>query len=293
MSTTELSADATLVTEIRGWLATLDTVQRGADTAGQGAYAAALGPVTGALGADTPVVADALLGGPLEADLLERSRRLKDLITAGDPDAGLEYFKSSPGDGCTSIIDLARIGAGYDPARGGRDDSLQRFERFATTIVGAPVFEKRLLDRRPVRWRTGSWKESVGRVTALFPGIGGGDLARIRQSVERLSRAAASNPGRVQSGSLFVQNLLYADGKDYTLWLYYAYASFKEIHERKQDPKFETDLVVARAQLVFLVTAWPAYAEAVWNRHVCTIVDWLDSNTTKPGNSPVTLCFDG
>lgn len=257
-----------------------------------GALAVALEVATEAASEDTPVLFDAVLTGAPEAAILARSRTLKGMLERGETDAGLEYFKNSPADGCTSIIDLARIAAGYDPARLGVNDSLARFTRFATAILDAPVFRKRVLDVRPLRWETANWAAAMKQLAAQFPGLAGTDEQRLRASLERLARTAAGNPGRVQSGSVFVQNVLYANGKDFEVYLYYAYASFREIHEKKHNPKFVTDLRLARAHLSFLTAQWPGFAEAVWQRHVCAIVDWLDDNASRSDKAAPPLCFD-
>jgi hypothetical protein len=238
------------------------------------------------------VLGDAVLAGTLEEDILARSQKLKSLMDQGEMEAGLDYFRNSPADGCTSIIDLARIGAGYNPATGGAGDSFKRFSVFVSAIIAAPVFEKRVLDVRPLRWSTGSWSASIKSLLAQFPHIGAEDAKRIRASVERLARAAAGHPGNVQNGALFVQNVLYADPQGYQVYLYYAVASFREIHENKKDPQFIAELKLARAQLSFLTASWPEFAEAVWNRHVCAVVDWLEDNTLKTDQGPMTLCFD-
>jgi hypothetical protein len=276
---------------LEAWLASLDA-RAGGDTARMPVSAAGLGEVTGGLAASTPVVADAVLAGGLDARILERSAQLKALIDGGELAAGLEHFRRSPADGCTSIIDVARIASGYDPTRPDAADNVRRFERFAAAILEAPVFQRQVLDCRPLVWSAASWGDSTRRVLALFAGLRAEDAARIRGSVERLARAAASHPGRVQSGNLFVQTVLSSDAGDYLVHLSYAHASFREIHQHKRDPKYEARLTVARARLRFLGAAWPAYAEAVWNRHVCAVVDWLARNTTAPGPAPVALCFD-
>ncbi len=247
---------------------------------------------TGKGPSDVPVLSDAALAGDMGPAILERSAKLKALRAAGDLDAGLAYFRDSPADGCTSIVDLARISTGYNPSSPNAADNLRRFQAFASKIVESPVFDRELLDQKPLSWKPSSWSRSVTQVVREFPHISEADAAKIRKSVQRLTRAAASNPGRRQSGSLFVQNLLLAEGQDFQLFLYYASASFKEIHEKKKDPVYRASMTLARARLRFLATAWPDFAEAVWNKHVCAVEDWLDRNTTPARKSPVTFCFD-
>jgi hypothetical protein len=287
-----MGADLESLTSLEAWLASVDPRSVRVAAAGFPVGAGALGEVTRVLGEGTPIVSDAVLTGGLEVQVLERSAQLKALIERGDLAAGLEHFKGSPADGCTSIIDLARIGSGYDPTRFDAPENVRRFERFAAAILAAPVFQRQVLDCRPLSWSAASWEDSTRRVVALFPALRGDDATRVRGSVERLVRAAASHPGRVQSGNLFVQTVLSADAGDFLVYLSYAHASFQEIHQRKRDRKYEAHLTVARAHLRFLGAAWPAYAEAVWNRHVCAVVDWLARNTTARGSARVALCFD-
>jgi hypothetical protein len=285
-------ADLESLTSLEAWLASVDPRSGRVAAAGFPVSAGALGEVTRPLGGSTPIVSDAVLTGGLEAQILERSAQIKSLIEQGDLAAGLEHFRRSPADGCTSIIDLARIGSGYDPTRFDAPENVRRFERFAAAILAAPVFQRQVLDCRPLSWSAASWGESTRRVVALFPALRGDDATRVRGSVERLVRAAASHPGQVQQGNLFVQAVLSSDADDYLVYLSYAHASFQEIHQRKRNPRYEARLTVARAHLRFLGAAWPAYAEAVWSRHVCAVVDWLARNTTAPGPARVALCFD-
>jgi hypothetical protein len=279
-------------TRITAWLDAMGARRAGAPPLASSPFNTLLRAATSALAADTPVLSDAVLAGSIEEDILARSKKLKTMIDQGEMDAGLDYFKNSPADGCTSIIDLARISSGYNPAQASAADSLNRFTLFATAIVEAPVFEQRLLDVRPLHWNAASWQASVKKVLAEFPHIDGADAGRIRASVERLARSAAGHPGKAQSGALYVQNVLYADQKNYEVYLYYAYASFREVHEKKKDPKFVSELKLARAQLSFLTASWSEFAEAVWNKHVCAVVDWLEDNACKTDQVPTALCFD-
>jgi hypothetical protein len=290
MTGSDAAANAQALERIKAWFARCDSATADTALVPSASVAAALGPLTGALGTDAAVVSNAQLTGDVIAEVIKKSQRLKELMASGDPVQGLEYFKTTPMDGCTSILDMARRRSGYAPMNPNAGENLKRFRDYATLVLDAPVFVKKIFDSRPLSWNAGSWNKSVAKAISLFPGIRPQDVAKIRDGLMALARAAASRSGSVQSGTFFVQNILQAN--DFSVYMYYAYASLREIQRKKKSTVRETRLTIARAQLAFLVSAWPAYAEQVWNRHVCAVVDWLESNSTRPGDDAAALCFD-
>jgi hypothetical protein len=286
-----------LVARIKSWIAQTDAINVNATYTPTKQIAFALRPLTTVLSADNSIVSNAQLVGNLSDDIIQKSQKLKELIDTRNLVKCLDYFKTAPMDGCTSILDWARSQSGYNPLSPNTEENINKFMSYAQIILDAPVFVRKILDRKPISWNSGSWNDLVERVIKLFPGINQQDVNKIKNGIQALARAAGSNPGILQSGTLFVQNIIQADapaGKesDYIVYMYYAHANLKEIRRKKKSTIRTTRLEIARAQLNFLINVWPEYAEEIWNRNVCVVVDWLEKNSTKPGDQAVQLCFD-
>ncbi|MEC4816465.1 MAG: hypothetical protein SAK29_24835 [Scytonema sp. PMC 1069.18] len=208
----------------------------------------------------------------------------------------LETFKSNPATGCTTVMDMARIAAGFNPLSKPEDPKEERqkqekaFEDYVVRIMKAPFFFLNESSRDDYHRGERDWGNAIKTIVDLYEGIESQSKDSIRKSLEEMAKAATSRKDTRQTKNLFAQSTIDL-AKEVQVFIYSSSISLEE-SESKGSTSKQTDITIIKARLTFQKETWPAYAEMVMNRHVKLISDWLDDNTTKGGDVKTNLtCF--
>jgi hypothetical protein len=279
-----------LASRIENWMALNDPTQPGKLFTTTAEVTAALGAMAAPSAGTEAVVSNAQLTGGEAAAVLAGSTELKQMISEKDYEKGLRRFKEQPMDGCTSVMNIARLAAGFNPLDPDVKGNVERFKDYAGRILSAPFFNLGYSDSKHVTRKSKDWNDLINSIVGLFEGVKDEDRNKIKDGLEDLAKAATSSSKTKQKMNLFLQNVLQADGGTYRAFLYYSSVELEE-DKSKGSTSRQTDFTLARAQLVFRSGDWPFFAERVWKKQVCVVDDWLDGNTTLGGEEPVQLCF--
>jgi hypothetical protein len=272
-----------------GWLAMNDPVhaERLHSKWAVASYAAVLATIGYAV---KPVIQKAVLLGRERETVLQHSRALKGQLHTA---AGLERFKLNPMDGCTSIMNMARAAAGFNPLERNPQRQHDTYEGYLRALMMSPLFRLSSDGQMTVSRQTNDWSVLLEAILGCFDGVGDEDRNSIRISLIDLANVAASHQGQTQSDDLFVQSVLHADGaNEYSAGLYTSRVSMRS-DTNKGATSSQTDFQIRRTRLTFSAQDWPVVAADVWARQVTTVVDWLDSNTnnTAAGSTVARLCI--
>jgi hypothetical protein len=243
-----------------------------------------------------PVIQNTVLIGSERDTVLRNSQELK---AALNTPSGLERLRRNPMDGCTSVMNMARVASGFNPAQTpepGRTAEFNARNRAAyvsylSRLTDAPFFAIALDDTQPISRTTNDWNAVIAQMAALFEGVDRNDFNNIRTSLIQLANVAASHQGQPQSEDLFAQSVLCANAaQNYTLHLYYSIVSMIS-STNKGATSTQTNFSIRRTKLTLRASDWPRLAEQVWAKQVTTVVDWLGANNTATGNLQPNLCL--
>ena len=243
-----------------------------------------------------PVIQKTVLIGSERDTVLRNSQELKAVLNAP---SGLEQLRRNPMDGCTSVMNMARVASGFNPAKApepGKSAEFNARNRAAYSsylgrLTDAPFFAIALDDTQPISRTTSDWNGLIAQMVGLFEGIDQNDLNSIRTSLVQLANISASHQGQPQSEDLFAQSVLSANpAQNYTLHMYYSNVSMLS-SSNKGATSTQTNFNVRRTKLTFRTADWPRLAEQVWAKQVTTVVDWLAGNDTSCGNVQPHLCL--
>ena len=243
------------------------------------------------------VVSKTALVGDDRDTVLRNSQQLKGLL--GQPD-GADHFADCPMDGCTSIMNMARVAAGFNPALMGVGNDPQKqaetdalnlttYNDYVTRLLKAPFFNLDMNDAKSLSKQSSDWSALIEQIAGLFEGVQKEDFESIRKSLVALASTAVSHQGTAQTANLFTQSVLGAsnDGKtlNYTVNIYSSHVSMISSTD-KGATTTQSDFQIRRTKLTFRVNEWPQFAAKVWAKQVTTVDDWLSTNDTPKGNTP-------
>jgi hypothetical protein len=223
---------------------------------------------------------------------LDGSKALKALINEKDYEQGLARFKVQPMDGCTSVMNIARTAAGFNPLNPDVTDNVQRFQDYTRRVLSAPFFNLGYADTKTEVRESEDWNVLIRAIVGLFDGVKDEDRERIKDGLTTLAEAATSRSGTKQKQNLFVQNVLQLDGGTLSVFVYYSSIVLQEDKDKGSTSR-QSEFTIARSKLVFRSGDWPYFAEKVWKKQVSVVDDWLDDNTTEGGDQAINLCISG
>jgi len=243
-------------------------------------------PVTrleAAAGPSGPVVASALLAGPGKAAALIKAKELR---TSPTPE---EVFKTDFVDGITTILNMARIKARYNPLDVRDKECAARYKDYLTRVQGAPFFGLQYARSVKVENKSKNWNDLIDAIGDTFGGLAAEDKQAVVKSLTSLAKVAASTEDTKNTEDLFVQSVLRA-GEEYEIFLYSSHVEM-ESHKEKGSTSSQSLFEVTTIKLRLLKTLWPLSAEKVYRAgHVQDVDDWLADNTTRAGTLRYNLC---
>ncbi len=198
----------------------------------------------------------------------------------------LKKFKETPASGCTTILDMARIKANFNPIQPLKEGNLQAYNKYISEVLRCPFFHIEISDAVKYERKEKNWDKAIDDIVNLYEGIDSSNKEQIRKSLISLTKSATSRKDTKQCENLFVQNTL--ELKDeIKIYIYYSSVALKE-HSGKSTSR-QTNLNIVKTKLRFYKEYWENYAETVMKKHIKSIDDWLEDNSTPEGNEPHAL----
>jgi len=234
------------------------------------------------------VVSNATLIGSDRDRVLNASKELKNLLNKPE---GVNHFRSNPMDGCTSVMNMARVASGFNPALmaepgAGEAEQLRNvrtYNDYISRLMSAPFFNFEFNDKKNLVEAKSDWNALVDSISDLFEGVMAEDKASIRKGLVALIKAATSRVRTEQRQYLFTQSVLRAgtsgSSLDYNVNIYSSEVVMIA-DEGKGGTSTQASYQVLRTKLTFRSDEWPNWADRVWAKQVTTVDDWLDGNST-------------
>ena len=233
--------------------------------------------------------ASALITG--NCNYIEIDQKMQTAL-ADDSDKAIEQFKKYPILGCTTVLDMSRIASGYDPNGDMDDANKEKYQNYVNRVLKCPFFHLVLNEHQTFHRQESSWNDAINEISNLFSGVAVKDKDKISQSIKNLANAVSSNSNTRQGTSLFSVSALNSDEHTVEAYIYSSNISMIESKSKGSDSK-QTDIDIYKTNLSFDTEMWQYYAEQVFEKHLKLIEDWLNDNTTEPGNLKTNLCIGG
>ncbi len=224
-------------------------------------------------------------------DYAEIDKNMKAAI-GDDPEKAVEQFKKYPILGCTTVLDMARVASGYDPNGDMNDANKAKYQDYVNRVLKCPFFHLVMNEHQTFHREESSWSDAIGQISNLFSGVAAKDKEKISQSIKNLANAVSSRSNTRQGTSLFSVSALNSDEHTVEAYIYSSNISMMESKSKGSDSK-QTDIDIYKTNLSFDTEMWQYYAKKVFEKHFKLIEDWLDDNTTEPGDEKTNLCIGG
>ncbi|MFH7243776.1 MAG: hypothetical protein ACHWZW_13100 [Spirulina sp.] len=208
-------------------------------------------------------------------------------LTAEGYNALLEQYRGSPLTGCTTVMDMARIKAGYNPLSPDFDGNKSAFDDYVSRIMQSPFFFLDYSSRTDYHKEEQNWDQAISGIADLYEGIESGSKDSIVKSLAAMAQAAASRKNTKNTQNLFAQSTISINDK-IEVFIYSSLVEMEESQSKGSDSK-QTDMTIIKAKLTFYSTMWPSYAQMVLGHHIKLTSDWLDENTLKSGSETTNL----
>lgn len=207
-----------------------------------------------------------------------------------DREKAIEQFKKYPLLGCTTVLDMARVSSGYDP-NGDMDDqnTKDKYNDYVNRIQTCPFFHLNMNERQTLNRTESSWSEAINQISSLFTGVASKDKEKISQAITNLANAVSSKSNTRQGITLYSVSAINSDEHTIEVYIYFSDISMISSSKKGSDSK-QTEIKITKTNLSFDTEMWAYYAEKVYDKHYKSIEDWLDDNSTKPGNLKTNLC---
>jgi len=254
------------------------------------------------IGPPGSVASGGLLVGNDRDNVLQNSKELKEKLNTP---AGLDQFIKCPMDGCTSLLNMARVASGYNPALMGVETdpikkaqadakNLASYNEYINRVMKAPFFNLELSDSKTITKTSSDWNALVDDIASLYEGIIKEDLDSIKKSLVTITKAAMSRQGSLETANLFTQSVLGAinNGTEayYTVNIYSSHVAMVS-NSSKGGSSTQSDFEIRRTKLKFRTSDWPNFAEKVYKKHVTAVDDWLETNISPTGDTQVNSCL--
>lgn len=226
-----------------------------------------------------------------KCDYVEIDKKMKAAID-DDPDKAIEQFKKYPILGCTTVLDMARVASGYDPNGNMDDANKTKYQDYVNRVLKCPFFHLVMNEHQTFNREESSWSDAIDQISNLFSGVTAKDKEKISQSIKNLANAVSSKSNTKQGTSLFSVSALNSDEHTVEAYIYSSNISMIESKSKGSDSK-QTEVDIYKTNLSFDTEMWQYYAKKVFEKHFKLIEDWLDDNTTEPGDEKTNLCIGG
>jgi hypothetical protein len=245
-------------------------------------------PVPRQLGADahTPLVSSAILVGSKAGLALANAKALK---AATDDEAKFNIFKNDYACACSTILDIARQKAGYNPTKPDDPKGKEKFLDYLNRVQKAPFFTLTYAERETIKSESRNYDELINAIADTFQGLVEENKKAVVSALSGLAKVAANSESTKQTKDLFVQNVISASNQ-YSVYLYTCHVDMESATKKGVKEK-QSLFEVSTTKLDFKKSLWPTAARKVYDITVLAIDDWLDDNTTVAESNNFKLCL--
>jgi hypothetical protein len=222
--------------------------------------------------AHPPLPLPAALHTDRRDELFARDAQVKELFASGGAASALPTFRDAPLSGCTTMLDIVRRDAGFDPTAVTFEDP--HVDAYFTQLAACPLFQP----QQP----TGTWAPSpvIGKMPQFNSDLVGALLPQTRDTiVARLNEMAA----RAGNGNLTVDPLYHSAISDQggQFIVQVVILRYQAVWIR-MGPFFpgilEGGMAVRVVTVRFCTEMWAPMADMISRRHYQSVTDWLASN---------------
>jgi hypothetical protein len=240
------------------------------------------------VGADghTPLVSSAILVGSKAPLALANAKALK---AAADDEAKFNIFKNDYACACSTILDMARQKAGYNPTKPDDPKGKEKFLDYLNRVQKAPFFTLTYAERETIKSESKNYDELINAIADTFQGLVEENKKAVVSALGGLAKVAANSESTKQTKDLFVQNVISASNQ-YSIYLYTCHVDMESATKKGVKEK-QSNFEVSTTKLDFKKSLWPTAARKVYDITVLTIDDWLDDNTTEAESDNFKLCL--
>lgn len=245
-------------------------------------------PVPHQLGADahTPLVSSAILVGSKAPQALANAKALK---AATDDESKFNIFKNDYACACSTVLDIARQKAGYNPTNPDDPKGKQKFLDYLNRVQKAPFFTLTYAERETIKSESKNYDELINAIADTFQGLVEENKKAVVSALGGLAKVAANSESTKQTKDLFVQNVISASNQ-YSVYLYTCHVDMESATKKGVKEK-QSLFEVSTTKLDFKKSLWPTAARKVYDITVLAIDDWLDDNTTVAESDNFKLCL--
>lgn len=227
-----------------------------------------------------------------KCDYKDTDSAIKKAIDANNPNEARRIFRESPLQGCTTVLDMARISSGYDPNIDMNGANQDNYRRYLSKVLNCPLFHLKLNTRDEYNRHESSWRDAINEIADMFTGVVEEDKDKIKQSITNLTNAVTSHRNTKQGTSIFSVSALNTAGDNTEAYIYYSDISMCEDKSKGSDCK-QTSLNIYKTYLAFRRDLWPIYADQIFDKHYKAVSDWINDNSTPQGEVKSNLCIGG
>lgn len=204
----------------------------------------------------------------------------------------VDSLARAPMTGCTSILDRARIAAGFNPLDL-QSNNQPQLEAYVKSLQANPLFVTRLFDHVEVHRKDKDWNQVIDEIVALYPVASADQRNEIRDNLMRLINLVLQQ-GISSARWGLTQHTLENGSASIGVFVYISSVQF----ERRKDGKEKTrqlDFRIDRAVLSFQTDRWnEIVARETAAQHFKALTEWLDGMNARPADpSFVGACFRG
>jgi hypothetical protein len=240
----------------------------------------------GAGPANPPLVSSAILVGSRAEEGLKNAKVIKSAPTT---DAQFEAFKNDYATACSTILDISRAGAKFNPTNPTDPKAKEKYLDYLNRVQKAPFFTLMEASREVIKSESKNYDQLIDSVADTFQGLVEKNKKAIVQGLANLAKVAANTESTKQTKDLFLQSVLSAD-EVYSVYLYTCHVDMESATKKgikEQQSLFE----VSTTRLQFKPPVWALGARKVFDKTVKTVDDWLDDNTTEAEGDSFKLCL--
>jgi hypothetical protein len=237
--------------------------------------------------APTPIVSSAILVGSRAAEALASAKAMKATTTDEEE---FNIFKNDYACACSTIIDIARKKAGYNPTNPDDPNGKKKFLDYLDRVQKAPFFTLTYAEKETIKSESKSYDQLIDAIADTFQGLVEQNKKAVVSALASMAKVAANTESTKQTKDLFVQNVISASDQ-YSVYLYTCHVDMESATKKGIKEK-QSLFEVSTTKLDFKKSLWPSSARKVYDITVVAIDDWLEGNTTDAESDTFKLCLE-
>jgi len=245
------------------------------------------------VGADAtvPIVSSAILVGSKAPQALADAKSMKAALDEDDIEKAFKIFKNDYACACSTILDMARQKAGFNPTKPDDPNGKQKFLDYLNRVQKAPFFTLTFAEREKVESESKSYDALINAIADTFQGLVEENKKAVVNALSGLAKVAANSESTRQKKDLFVQNVISASDQ-YDIYLYTCHVDMSSVTKKGVVEK-QSVFEISTTKLTLKKSLWPVAARKIFDITVLAIDDWIADNTTTSESNQFKLCIEG